>query len=205
MYDDNSSEVEFYSVENGTPEKLFSTTIKREQTTLDEVSYHDISNWPATKKASIYTDEETSKSGLYNFFWGTHYRDVYSKEIEAPVLDLTKLEGNPVAISEGGGHQSRSIRIKDDKDHEYTLRELRKSAVRFIQSAIKNHYVEDYMQNTVAERIVQDFYTTAHPYAPFALNTILDTLNIYNAEPKIYYLPKQKQGTQNLIEAFQLT
>lgn len=192
VYDDNSSEVEFYSVENGTPEKLFSTTIKREQTTLDEVSYHDISNWPATKKASIYTDEETSKSGLYNFFWGTHYRDVYSKEIEAPVLDLTKLEGNPVAISEGGGHQSRSIRIKDDKDHEYTLRELRKSAVRFIQSAIKNHYVEDYMQNTVAERIVQDFYTTAHPYAPFALNTILDTLNIYNAEPKIYYLPKQK-------------
>ncbi|MCF1422938.1 metallophosphatase [Mangrovimonas futianensis] len=192
VYNDNSSEVAFYSVEKGTTQKVFSNIIRRQQTTMDEVSFHDISDWPATKKASIYTSEETSKSLLYNFFWGTHYREVYSKEVEVPVLDLSKLPGNPVAISEGGGNQSRSVRIKDEEDHEYTLRELRKSAVRFIQSVVTDHYVEDYMDNTVAERLVQDFYTTAHPYAPFALNPMLDTLNIYNAEPEIYYLPKQK-------------
>ncbi|MEC8884096.1 MAG: metallophosphatase, partial [Bacteroidota bacterium] len=31
------------------------------------------------------------------------------------------------------------------------------------------------------------------PYAPFALNPIFDSLDIYNAQPKIYYQPKQKQ------------
>ncbi|WBL22156.1 metallophosphatase [Zunongwangia sp. HRR-M8] len=192
VYDDRSSEVEFYSVEGGATKKLFSKVIKRQQTTLDEVSYHDLSDYPSTIESSIYTEDETKKSGFYKFFWGEHYRDVYSKDINAKVLRLDTLPGNPVAISEGGGHQSRSIRIKDDNEHEFTLRELRKSAVRFIQSAIKNHYVEDYMQNTVAEDLVQDFYTTAHPYAPFALNSMFDTLNIYNAEPEIYYLPKQK-------------
>src|SRR5690606_14968779 len=52
---------------------------------------------------------------------------------------------------------------------------------------------KDYFRNTIAEDLVQDFYTTAHPYAPFALNPIFDTLNIYNAKPEIYYLPKQEK------------
>ena len=193
VYSDRSSKVEFYAAEQGQPQKLFEKQIRRQQPKPDEVSYPDISSMGSTKKASIYTKAETDKSGLYKFFWGDHYRDIYSKEIEAPVLDLSKLPGNVHAISEGGGNQSRSLRLIDDEEHEYTARELRKSAVRFIQSKISDHYVENIMRNSVAEEIVQDFYTTAQPYAPFALNPIFDSLDIYNAEPKIYYLPKQKQ------------
>ncbi len=193
VYKDRSSKVEFFATGDDLPKKLFEKEIKRQQTTPDEVSYPDISTFGDTYRASIYTEEETKKSGLHRFLWGKHYRDVYSKEIEAPVLNLAELPGNVHAISEGGGNQSRSLRLIDDNENEYTARELRKSATRFIQSKIKDHYVQDFMQNTVAEDIVQDFYTTAQPYAPFALNPIFDSLDIYNAEPKIYYLPKQKQ------------
>lgn len=193
VYNDRSSKVEFFETGNGNPQKLFEKDIRRQQTKLSEVSYPDIDTFGDTFKASIYTPEETDKSGLYTFFWGDHYRQVYSKTIEAPVLDLSALPGNVHAISEGGGNQSRSIRLIDDEEHEYTARELRKSAVRFIQSKITDHYVQDIMSNSLAEDVVQDFYTTAHPYAPFALNPIFDSLDIYNAEPKIYYLPKQEQ------------
>ena len=193
VYTDRSSKVEFYETGTDAPKLLYEKQIKREQTRKNEVSYPDISDLGSTFKTSVYTQEETDKSGLYRFFWGNHYRDLYSKEIEAPVLDLSKLPGNVHAISEGGGNQSRSLRLIDDEEHEYTAREIRKSAVRFIQSKIKDHYVQDFMQNTIAEDIVQDFYTTAQPYAPFALNPIFDSLDIYNAEPKIYYMPKQKQ------------
>ncbi|WP_442844835.1 ShlB/FhaC/HecB family hemolysin secretion/activation protein [Leeuwenhoekiella sp. H156] len=193
VYNDRSSKVEFFATGNGNSEKLFEKDIRRQQTKLSEVSYPDISNFGDTFKTSIYTPEETDKNGLYRFFWGEHYRPVYSREIEAPVLDLSTLPGNVRAISEGGGNQSRSIRLIDEEEHEYTARELRKSAVRFIQSKITDHYVENIMRNSIAEDVVQDFYTTAHPYAPFALNPIFDSLDIYNAEPKIYYLPKQKQ------------
>lgn len=193
VYKDRSSKVEFFATGESAPQKLFEKEIRRQQTTLDEISYPDISTFGDTHKTSIYTKEETDKSGLYRLLWGDHYRSIYSKEIEAPVLNLSELPGNIRAISEGGGNQSRSIRLIDDEEHEYTARELRKSATRFIQSKIKDHYVRDIMSNTIAEDIVQDFYTTAHPYAPFALNPIFDSLNIYNAEPKIYYLPKQKR------------
>ncbi|WP_167597657.1 metallophosphatase [Leeuwenhoekiella sp. ZYFB001] len=193
VYKDRSSVVEFYETDNGTPKKLFEKEIRRQQPKPQDINSPDISGMGSTKKASIYTKEETDKSGMYRFLWGDHYRDIYSKEIEAPVLDLSKLPGNVHAISEGGGNQSRSLRLIDDNEHEYTARELRKSAVRFIQSKITDHYVRDFMENTIAEDIVQDFYTTAQPYAPFALNPIFDSLDIYNAQPKIYYLPKQKQ------------
>jgi len=193
VYKDRSSVVEFYETDNGTPKKLFEKEIRRQQPKPQDINSPDISGMGSTKKASIYKKEETDKSGMYRFLWGDHYRDVYSKEIEAPVLDLSKLPGNVHAISEGGGNQSRSLRLIDDNEHEYTARELRKSAVRFIQSKITDHYVRDFMENTIAEDIVQDFYTTAQPYAPFALNPIFDSLDIYNAQPKIYYLPKQKQ------------
>lgn len=51
----------------------------------------------------------------------------------------------------------------------------------------------DYLDNTVAERVLLDFYTTAHPYAPFAMNNLSETLGVLHANPpKIYYVPRQK-------------
>ena len=193
VYNDRSSKLELFATSEGKPEKLFEKDIKNQQATEDDQSYPSINTFGNTYKASIYTKEETDKSGLYRWFWGEHHRNIYSREIEAPVLDLSSFPGNLHAISEGGGHQSNSLRLIDDKKHEYTVRELRKSALRFIQARIQDHYVKDIMQGTIAEDVVQDFYTTAHPYAPFALNRIFEKLNIYNANPKIYYMPKQEQ------------
>ncbi|WAC03365.1 hypothetical protein N7U66_07480 [Lacinutrix neustonica] len=85
------------------------------------------------------------------------------------------------------------MRLIDDNENEFTVRELRKSGVRFIQSKIKDHYVLDYMDNTVAESIVQDYYTTAQPYAQFAINELLDAIDISHANPRIVYLPKQER------------
>ncbi|MDT0647162.1 metallophosphatase [Zunongwangia sp. F260] len=193
VFKDRSSIVRFYEATPAGPKLLFSKFIKRERTRLDEVSYPDRENFGETYKASVYTQEETDKSGFYTFLWGEHYRDIYSRDIEVPVLFLSDLPGNPVPISEGGGNQSRSLRIIDEDEHEYTLREIRKSATRFIQQKIKTHYVRDRIDNTLAERIVQDYYTTSHPYAPFAINDLSAAVDIYHANPRLVYLPKQEE------------
>ena len=192
VFKDGSSKVEFYSVANGNSTKIGEHQIKRERISEDEVTYHSKNEFGKTYKASVYTKEETDKGGLYTWLWGEHYRDVYSRDIEVPVLFIDTLPGNPIAVREGGGNQSRSLRIKGDDEHEYTLREVRKSALRFLQSFIKNHYVRDYMKETIAEDLVSDFYTTAHPYAPFAVNDLLEAIDIYHANPKLYYVPKQE-------------
>ncbi len=192
VYKDGSSEVNLLTLDNEATENVFTKEIQRQRPTLNEVSFPDKPQG-ITEKASVYASDETDKSGFYTALWGNHYRSLYSKKIEAPVLLLDEMPDNVRPISEGGGTQSRSLRLIDDNEHEYTLRALRKSAVRFLQTtAMNEHYVEDYLKNTVAERILIDFYTTSHPYAQFALPELSQSLDILHANPTIYYVPKQK-------------
>ncbi|MDO1500394.1 metallophosphatase [Winogradskyella maritima] len=193
LYRDGSSDVQLFSVESGQPSEVFSTEIKSKIAGPKDFPYHENSDFGSTYESSIYTNEEVDKSGFYKWFWGDHYRDIYGRKITAPVLFLDSLQNNVRAITEGGGNQSRSLRLIDDNENEYTVRELRKSGVRFIQSKIKDHYVLEYMDNTVAESIIQDYYTTSHPYAQFAVNELLNAIDIPHANPKIVYLPKQKR------------
>ena len=192
VYKDGSSKVDLIEVKNGGSKIAFTQKIKRERLSIEDVSFPK-EYVGSTAKASIYTKEETDKSGFYKWVWGDHFRNLYSKEIEAPVLKINELPNNVRPISEGGGTQSRSLRLIDDNEHEYTLRALRKSAVRFLQTnAVEHHYVEDYLKNTVAERYVLDFYTTAHPYAQFAMNELSESINVLHANPNVYYVPRQK-------------
>ena len=193
IFKDGSSEVEMYTVNQEQVTKVFTSAIKLKKGSLKDFAYHKKQDFAETYADAIYTEEEVNKSGFYKWFWGEHYRDIYGRNVEAPVLFLESLPNNVRAITEGGGNQSRSLRLIDDNEHEYTIRELRKSGVRFIQSKIKDHYVLDYMGNTVAEDIVQDYYTTAQPYAQFAINELLDAIHIPHANPKIVYVPKQEK------------
>ncbi|WP_178987767.1 metallophosphatase [Winogradskyella schleiferi] len=193
VFKDGSSEVEIYTVEGEQSTKVFTSNIKLKKGTLEDFDYHTNNEFGKTYKDAIYTEEETNKSGFYEWFWGDHYRDIYGRKIEAPVLFLDSLPDNVRAITEGGGNQSRSLRLIDDNENEYTVRELRKSGLRFIQSMIKDHYVIEYADNTVVESVVQDYYTTAQPYAQFVIAELLDAIDIPHANPKIVYLPKQKR------------
>lgn len=194
VFEDGSSEVEFYETTPSGAKKIFSQKIKKKRAPLENTTYKSVSEIGKTARSSIYSSEETEKSDLYEWVFGKHYRDIYSREIEAPVLFLEDLPGNPVPISEGGGQQSRSLRLLDDEEHEYTLRALRKSALQLLQTNfVKEHYVMDFLDNTVAERFISDFFTTAHPYAPFATNDLAEELGILHANPQIFYVPKQKE------------
>lgn len=187
-----SSNIEFYKVLASGSEKIFDKQISRERPTLEEV------DWPEnrigeTTMASVYTEKETNKDGLFKAIWGEHYRPLYSKKFEFPVLYLDTLPGNLEVLGAGGGHQSRSLGFIDENEHEYTLRALKKSALQFLQSTVvTTHYVEDYLENTVAERYVQDFYTTAFPYGTFPAGRFMDELNIYHPNSNLYYVPKQE-------------
>ena len=194
IYEDGSSAVFFYAVSEQGEKLLYSKVIQRERPDPEDVKYKEMENRTPTTSASIYSPDETDKSGFYRWLWGENNRNIYSRNIEAPNLFLDTYPGNLRPLKEGGGQQSRSLRFINDNENEFTLRALRKSAISFLQAnAVKGHYVEEYLQNTLAERYVQDFFTTAHPYAPFAVGDLAEALDLYHVEPKIYYVPKQKE------------
>src|SRR5690606_4310704 len=70
---------------------------------------------------------------------------------------------------------------------------LEKSAVQFLQTvAYKDTPVETKFENTLAEDVIRDFYTSAHPYAFLAIPTLSSAAGIYHTNPQLFYVPKQK-------------
>ena len=188
VFKDGSSYVRFYSAED--KKVVFETEVlppnaKKSFTTFPQ-------NFPKEKSASIYTEEETDKSGTYKLLWGDRYRKLYSTKVSAPTVNLDTLFGGVRIVRKGGGNQSKSLRLKDKNGAQYVMRALRKNAVQYLQAVLfKDQFIDGQFNNTGTEDLILDVFAGSHPYAPFAIATLSDAVNVYHTNPKLYYIPKQ--------------
>lgn len=189
LFKSGDAKVNFFGKENQKEKLLFEHEIIKAK----EINWAaNSTNFPKTITTSIYTEEMTKKSLFHRFLFGNHYRAYYSLPIEAKTATLDTLMGGLKPIREGGGHQSKSLRMSDDKGREYVLRAMKKSATQFLQSvAFKDQYIVNDFEDTYAEGFLLDFYTTSHPYTPFAVGTMADKLGLAHSNPVLYYIPKQ--------------
>ncbi len=188
IYKNGASEVSFYAVKNkGVVYKtqIFPASKKNKFNSFPAPASH--------KKASVYSNEEITKSNLHQFLWGQRYRKYFGTKVNAPTVQLDTLFGGLTPVRKGGGHQSKSLRLKDKQGREYVMRALRKNAVQYLQAvAFKDQYIEGQFNNTTAENLLQDVFTGSHPYAPFVIGQLSDAIGVYHTNPVLYYVPKQK-------------
>ena len=195
VYKDGSSNVSFYTVKDD--KVVYQTEVlkaneKKSFTTFPKNSITE-------KKASIYTKEEINKSGVYRFLWGERYRKYFGTEVNAPTVGLDTLFGGLTPVRKGGGHQSKSLRLRDKKGREYVMRALRKNAVQYLQAvAFKDQYIEGQFNDTKTENLLNDVFTGSHPYAPFTIGKLSDAVGVFHTNPVLYYIPKQNSlGSYN--------
>ncbi|MEE9407334.1 MAG: metallophosphoesterase [Polaribacter sp.] len=188
VYKDGSSHVSFYSVKDDKIVYQTNVLTPNEKKVFTTFPKSNITE----KKATIYTKEEVTKSGMYRFLWGERYRKYFGIEVNAPTVDLDTLFGGLKPVRKGGGHQSKSLRLRDKKGREYVMRALRKNAVQYLQAvAFKDQYIEGQFNNTVTESLLNDVFTGSHPYAPFTIGKLSDVIGVYHTNPVLYYIPKQ--------------
>ncbi|MFH6999861.1 metallophosphoesterase [Flavobacterium sp. FlaQc-57] len=190
LFKSGDAKVTFFGNENNHEKKLYEQEIIKAK----EINWaSDIpNNFPPKITTSIYSTKMTQKSFIHKFLFGNHYRKYYSLPIEAKIATLDTLMGGLKPIREGGGHQSISLRLSDSKGREYVMRAMKKSATQFLQSvAFKDQYIVNDFEDTYAENFLLDFYTTSHPYTPFAVGNMADQLGLAHTNPILYYIPKQ--------------
>ena len=196
IYKDGSSTVHYYTAKE--------RKIVFEANVFDADSIMEFKSFPNAKlkqkEASIYSDNEVKKSKTYQLLWGKRYRKYFGQKILAPTVNLDTLYGGLEPVRRGGGHQSKSLRLKNKKGKEYVMRALRKNAVQYLQAvAFKDQYVEGQFNKTYTESLLLDVFTGSHPYAPFTIGDLSDAVNIYHSNPILFYVPKQKRlGEFNL-------
>jgi len=191
IYKDGSSRVRYYGLDANDDEKfLFTSEVLPPD--RKAVIYKYENTFPKRTKAAIYTEEEVNKSGLFKTIWGERYRKYYGTKVEVPMVRLDTLFGGLTPVRKGGGHQSKSLRLRHKSGKEYVMRALRKSAELYLQAmAFKDQYIVGDFENTYTEAILSDFYTGSHPYAPFTIGVLSDAVDIFHTNPKLYYVPKQ--------------
>ncbi|PQJ76319.1 metallophosphoesterase [Polaribacter glomeratus] len=189
VYKDGSSVVRFYAVKDDKMVYQSQVLSEDEKKNYSSFPLQDITE----KKASIYTQEEITKSKLYRYLWGERYRKYFGTKVNASTVDLDTLFGGLKPVRKGGGHQSKSLRLRDKKGREYVMRALRKNAVQYLQAvAFKDQYIEGQFDDTAAENLLSDVFTGSHPYAPFTIAKLSDAIGVYHTNPVLYYVPKQK-------------
>ena len=188
VFKDGSSYVRFYSVDDN--DVVFQTEVFQPNNNKTLITYSD--SFPKEKAASVYSEEETDKSGTYKFLWGDRYRKSYSTKVKAPTVNLDTMYGGLTVVRKGGGNQSKSLRLEDKNGAQYVMRALRKNAVQYLQAVMfKDQYIEGQFDDTGTENLILDVFTGSHPFAPFAVGTLSDAVGIYHTNPVLYYIPKQ--------------
>ncbi|MEC8832356.1 MAG: metallophosphoesterase, partial [Bacteroidota bacterium] len=188
VFKDGSSEVEFHGADSESP--LFQTQVLPPDRSTKKVELSE--NFPPYKMASVYDQEEVEKTGFHKLLWGERYRKYYATQVKAPTVRLDTLFGGLSVVRKGGGNQSNSLRLADKEGREYVMRDLRKSAERYLQAiAFQDQYIIGQFEDTYPEKLLLDLYTGAHPYAPFTIGKLSDALGMYHTNPKLYYVPKQ--------------
>ncbi|MFV8369270.1 metallophosphoesterase [Flavobacterium sp. LB2R40] len=191
VYQNGAAKVSFYGTQNG-KEKLI-----HEQLVLDKKDNYDTREFPTTfsntTTSSIYTAKQTKKSKFYKFFFGNHYRKYYSLPIKATTTTIDTLFGGLQPRPSIGGPQANTLQLIDKDGKEYLMRAMKKSTTRFLQAvAFKNQFIQDEFDDTYAEDLLSDFYTTSHPYTPFAVGNLATKIGVAHTNPVLYYIPKHK-------------
>ncbi len=188
VMEDGSSQVKFHSWEDEEP--LYTGKVYSKIKEVD-------SNYPILHqdsiKASIFTKKEAHKGKVYEFLIGKRYRQYYGKEIESKVAYLDTLKGGLTPVRLGGGHQSESVQLEDQNGMRYVMRAMKKNSAQYMQTVtFRDFYMEDQLNNTISEKLVQDFFTGSYPYSVLLAEGLSEYVEIPTKNSKVYYIPKQK-------------
>ena len=191
IYKDQSSQVKFYQAKASSPHLIYKTQIHQPHYLNSPVEFKE--NNDKYVEASIYEDVNFKNNATTKAVWGEHYRQMYTTPIQLKSVKLDTLYGGLSPMRLGGGNQTNSLRLNDSLGREYNIRELKKDAVRLLQTNVyQDEYLQDEFNNTVIESLLDDFMTASHPFGFLAIPDMAEALGVYHTNPELFYIPKQE-------------
>ncbi len=151
----------------------------------DKTVYKDLANYPKTVQTQASETYSKGRLGM-----GETYRAEWGTIIDAPVLLLDEVKGGLTPVQQGGGFQTKSLRLENSDGNQWVIRSIDKDIAKVVPPALRG---------TFAEGVMQDGLSAAHPYGAVAIPQLAEAAQIYHANPKVVWLPKQKAlGDYNL-------
>ena len=137
----------------------------------------------------ISASTQYQSNELKNMMQGEHYRKAWSAPIKVPIVFLDTLYGGMTIIKEGGGHQTKSLKMQAQNGILFALRSINKTPGPLVPEIAKTLGLEN---------IIIDGISAQHPFAAIVVAELAKHAHVLNTFPKIVFVPKQSTlGTYN--------
>ena len=128
---------------------------------------------------TVVATNQYHSNALKRFMQGVNYRRAWEAPVTAQIFLLDSFEID----EEGGGNQTKSLKIIDKKGVLYSLRSINKDPDPLIPKAAKSLNLEN---------IVIDGVSAQHPYGAVLAAELSQAVGVLSTQPKIVYVPKHK-------------
>jgi hypothetical protein len=112
-------------------------------------------------------------------FLGDTYRDYWVTPVEVPVLDLRRYAGGLKPLKEGGGKQTKNLRLGTPNGSEFVFRLVDKATVN----------PPDRLRGTIVEAMFRDQITAMFPAAGVVAAPIVHAAGVLHATPQLTVMP----------------
>jgi len=115
-------------------------------------------------------------SGIHRWIFGKNYRKEWAASVKLPLFRISKIYGGLTPVKEGGGMQSKSLRLIDKSGREYVLRSVEKTPDKLLPVNLQGTFAVDW---------VDDAMSGQHPYSALIVPPLAKAANVPHANPII--------------------
>ncbi len=134
---------------------------------------------------SVTPGERYAMGGFGRFFWGDHYRDAWTTQLQhVEVLDLDTFGGGLTPTRMGGGRQTKSLRFSSRDGREFSFRSIDKDPAAALPPLLRT---------SVAANVVQDQISSQHPLGALISDPILEAAGVLHVRPRLVVMPDDER------------
>ncbi len=111
---------------------------------------------------------------------GSNYRKEWNTPVKAPVINLATEKGGLTPVKQGGGKQTKSLRLEDPSGRQYTLRS--------VQKYVTAKTLPADLQSSLAVDLVADGISASYPYASLSVGPLADAVGVPYGKVKLVYV-----------------
>lgn len=115
-------------------------------------------------------------SGVHRWLFGENYRKEWAMPVKLPVIRLSKINGGLTPIRQGGGMESKSLRLQDKTGREWVLRSVEKVPDKLLPENLRGTFAVDW---------VGDEFSGQHPYTALIVPPLAAAAKVPHANPVI--------------------
>jgi hypothetical protein len=117
-----------------------------------------------------------SVSGFHRWLFGKGYRKEWSIPVKLPLIKLSQINGGLVPLRQGGGMQSKSLRLKDKAGKEWVIRSVEKMPEKLLPPNLKGTFAVDW---------IDDAMSSQHPFAALVVPPLAKAAGVPHSSPVI--------------------